>query len=64
MAKILVDDDMIGHLRGPKTGTLCGAVVFSDEAKDGTMTCKACGDAALKAIELSTKAERREWRRL
>lgn len=64
MAKILQDDDMIGHLRGPKTGTLCGVVVFSDDVQEGAMTCKACGDAALKAIELSTKRERREWRRL
>lgn len=64
MAKVLKDDDCVTHLRGPKTGTLCGAVVYSDDVTDAAMTCKACGEAALKAIELSTKDERRQWRRL
>lgn len=64
MAKILQDDDMIGHLRGPKTGTLCGAVVFSDATQDGDMTCQDCANIIFEAIELTTKAERREWRRL
>ena len=64
MAKVLKDDDMVTHLRGPKSGTLCGAVVFSDDVEDKPMTCIDCGNAALKAIELTTKAERREWRRL
>lgn len=63
MAKVLIDDDCVTHLRG-KAGPLCGAVVFSDEVKDADMTCKACADVALNAIELTTKSERREWRRL
>ena len=63
MAKTLCDDDCVTHLRG-KTGTLCGAVVFSDEVRDDAMTCKACADVALNAIELTTKSERRAWRKL
>lgn len=31
---------------------------------DGTLTCSSCAKIALAAIELSTKAERREWRKL
>lgn len=64
MAKTLCDDDCGTHLRGPNAGTLCGVVVFSDEVKDAVMTCKDCADAALKAIELTTKSERRAWRSL
>lgn len=64
MAKVLKDDDMVTHLRGPNAGTLCGTVVFSDDVENKSMTCKDCGAAALKAIELTTKAERREWRKL
>lgn len=63
MAKVLTDDDCVTHLRG-KTGTLCGAVVFSDEVKDADMTCIDCGNIVLEAIELTTKSERREWRKL
>lgn len=63
MAKTLCDDDCMTHLRG-KTGTLCGAAVFSDEVKDDAMTCKACADLVLNAIELTTKGERRAWRKL
>ena len=63
MAQVLHDDDMVTHLRG-KTGTLCGAVVYSEDIKDAPMTCKACGDIILKAISLTTKAERRLWRKL
>lgn len=63
MAKTLCDDDCVTHLRG-KVGTLCGAVVFGDEIRDDAMTCKACADIALNAIELTTKSERREWRKL
>ena len=63
MAQVLHDDDMVTHLRG-KTGTLCGAVVYSDEIKDAVLTCKDCADIALLAISLSTKTERRAWRKL
>ena len=63
MAQVLHDDDMVTHLRG-KTGTLCGAVVYSEDIKDATLTCRACGDIALMAISLTTKAERRCWRKL
>ena len=63
MAQVLHDDDMVTHLRG-KVGTLCGAVVYSDEIKDAPMTCKECGNIALLVISLTTKAERRAWRKL
>ena len=63
MAHTLCDDDCVTHLRGT-TGTLCGVVVFSDEVRDAVMTCKACATLVLNAIELTTKAERREWRKL
>ncbi len=63
MAKTLCDDDCVTHLRG-KTGTLCGAAVFSDELKDAPLQCRECAMICLDAIMLTTKAERREWRAL
>ena len=63
MAEVLVDDDMITHLKG-KVGTLCGAVVFSDAVTSGVLTFKGCANLALEAIATTTKAERREWRKL
>ena len=63
MAKTLADDDCVTHLRG-KVGTLCGVVVYSDEVRDDAMTCKDCAEIALQAIELTTKSERRLWRKL
>lgn len=63
MAQVLTDDDMVTHLRGV-TGTLCGAVVYSDDVVAAYMTCKSCGDIILKAISLTTKNERRGWRKL
>lgn len=63
MARTLCDDDCVTHLRG-KTGTLCGAAVYSDDVKDADMTCQDCANIALNAIELTTKSERRQWRKL
>lgn len=64
MAKLLTGEDGNTHLRGA-TGTLCGALETKlRQEQDGTLTCPECAAIALAAIELSTKSERREWRKL
>ena len=53
------------HLRGTTEHTaLCGDELDSNATEDGELTCPNCARAALQAIELTTKAERRLWRQL
>lgn len=62
MAKVLTDGSGVTHLRGHNLA-LCG--VHTDGAvTDGTLTCPECAAIALRAVELVTKAEKREWRKL
>lgn len=63
MAKVLIGKDDVKHLRGTNS-TLCGETDISPNESDGTLTCKVCADIALRAVELVTKAEKREWRKL
>ena len=64
MAKVITGVDGITHLRG-QGGTLCGAAKALDtEVHDGVLTCPQCAKIALDAVELVTKAEKREWRKL
>jgi hypothetical protein len=63
MAKV-VEAIGMNHLRGPADMTLCGHTVTQDEVMDGELECPQCAALALKAIETSTKSERRDWRRL
>jgi len=63
MAKIMIDDQGMTHLRGHGEQSLCREMV-GERVSDGVLTCPDCARTALKAIELSTKAERREWRKL
>ncbi len=65
MAKTLTGVDGTTHLKHLNGGTLCGDAkrLDSDEA-EGILRCSECAKIALYAIELSTKAERREWRKL
>ena len=44
--------------------SLCGEPTNTDRITDGELTCAACAQIVLKAIELTTKVERREWRKL
>jgi len=65
MAKVLENiEGEITHLRGEDGKALCGEEDVVDTAEDGVLTCPECAAIALHAIELSTKAERREWRKL
>ena len=64
MAKVLTDPDGVTHLRGKDGGTLCGEPATNTEVADGVLGCPECAKIALAAIELSTKSERREWRKL
>ena len=62
MAKVLTDDEGVTHLRGHNLA-LCGQHV-DGAVTDGTLTCPECAKIALNAVELVTKAEKREWRKL
>ena len=64
MAKVITTNDGITHLRGADAGTLCGAIDDKSAVSDGTLTCPECAKIALNAVELVTKAEKREWRKL
>ena len=64
MAKVLTDDDGGLHLRGADGDALCGKPIVNKGVTDGTLTCSDCAGAALLAVELVTKAEKREWRKL
>ncbi len=64
MAKVLKNNDGVTHLRGD-CDTLCGTALSTiNNDVDGTLTCPDCAAIALRAIETSTKAERKEWRKL
>ncbi len=65
MAKVITDADGITHLRG-KDRALCGITDngLGHEVTDGVLTCPDCAAIALNAVELVTKAEKREWRKL
>lgn len=63
MAKVLTDKEGITHLRGDD-GSLCGLTTADKAVTDGILTCPKCAEIALLAVELVTKAEKREWRKL
>lgn len=63
MAKVLTNDTGHTHLRSDDKLALCGASTGPDVI-DADLTCTLCARIALLAIETSTKAERREWRKL
>ncbi len=63
MAIVITDDKGMTHLRGHGDQSLCLEFI-STEITKGVLTCPDCARTALKAIELSTKAERRLWRTL
>ena len=64
MAKVIKGVDGTHHLRG-KEGTLCGEMAADGAGvEDGILACKHCAEIALAAVELVTKAEKREWRKL
>ena len=64
MAKVLTDEDDMTHLRNVNGGTLCGRGVEYWPESDGILNCPDCAAIALCAVELVTKAEKREWRKL
>lgn len=69
MAKVLTDETGITHLRGAGGLSLCGiprsgTPSVGAAVTDGTLTCPACAKIALDAVELVTKVEKREWRKL
>lgn len=67
MAKIIRDETSKTHLRnhGNPALALCGATIgINYSIADSDLECKECADTVLHAIELTTKAERREWRKL
>lgn len=63
MAKVIKLQDG-NHLRGSNGATLCGIVETPIGFIDSELTCAKCANLALTAIELTTKVERREWRKL
>ena len=63
MAKVLTADGLF-HLRGAGGQTLCGVAPDSGAVEDAVLTCPECAKIALTAVELVTKAEKREWRKL
>jgi hypothetical protein len=63
LAKVLTDADGITHLRGTSS-PLCGHLCITNAESEGVMTCPHCAAIALRAMELVTKAEKREWRKL
>ena len=53
------------HLNGEDDTTLCGEFsAMVDNRIQGELTCPKCARMALTAISLSTKTERKEWRKL
>jgi len=64
VAKVLTDKDGVTHLRGKPFETLCGEEMKTAVTTDGVLTCPECAAIALGAVELVTKAEKREWRKL
>lgn len=65
MAKLVTGVDGTTHLRTPDGSALCGNAKALDSGEtEGTLTCPDCAKIALHAVELVTKAEKREWRKL
>ena len=64
MAKVLTDNAGVTHLRGKAGEALCGQEFNTSVTTDGVLTCPECAAVALGAVELVTKAEKREWRKL
>lgn len=64
MAKVLKDGNDVTHLRGAAGALCCDEPLGHNNVEDGTLTCPDCAAIAIKAIETSTKAERKEWRKL
>lgn len=65
MAQVLETDDGVTHLRSNQDDkSLCGSHIIDTHATDNMLTCEHCAKAALTAIELTTKKERKEWRDL
>lgn len=53
------------HLNGEALTTLCGEFsADADKRVEGELTCRKCANMALRAIELSTKKERKLWKEL
>lgn len=64
MAKVITSSgDEHKHLQGIEHDTLCGRGGERD-VHEGGMTCPECAAVALRAMELVTRAEKREWRQL
>ena len=63
MAKVLTAEG-VTHLRHINGRTLCGKEPDSGAVTDEVLTCPDCAAIALNAVELVTKAEKREWRKL
>ena len=64
MAKV-TDIEGITHLNGDVLTTLCGEFsANADKRISADLTCPKCARMVLTAIELSTKVERRAWRKL
>lgn len=65
MARVLTDEVGTTHLRGA-TDFLCDSQESpaNDSVTEGDLTCSVCAEIALTAIELTTKAERRDWRKI
>jgi hypothetical protein len=65
LAKLVTGVDGVTHLRHSNGGCLCGSSQKLDSGEtEGTLTCPECAKVALHAVELVTKAEKREWRQL
>lgn len=65
MAQVLTTEDGITHLRSNQDDkTLCGQHVIDTHIEDNMLVCEHCAQAAITAIELTTKKERKEWRDL
>lgn len=64
MTIVMTDDKGVTHLRGHGAQSLCREFVSAEPGHGGVLTCPDCARTAMRAIELSTKAERREWRKL
>ena len=55
----------VNHLNGDSLTTLCGTFsANADKRINDVLTCPKCADMALRAISLSTKAERKLWKEL
>ena len=66
MAKVIISTvDGLAHLHTNKDRLLCDPERDCESpVTDGKLTCPECAAIALAAVELVTKAEKREWRQL